>query len=214
MSLNVIRLHRPLSNVHGSGESAESVGLLNQRDAEILRLQSQIEQLGMELQQAREQSYNMGFQDGLAAEAQRHRQELETHAAEFRELGENLEQEFTGILTKQEQSLTSMSFHIAEKILTRALPDEVRNEALVNTVQSFLKDVLHADHVVIHVSPEQLHLVQSEEVTQELAESFPGRIQFVADRSLVPGECMVETPEHLIDGRYEAQLATLEEQLR
>ncbi|MFB0516428.1 MAG: FliH/SctL family protein, partial [Candidatus Neomarinimicrobiota bacterium] len=158
-------------------------------------------------------SYNLGFQDGLGAEREQHRQKLEAHAQQFRELAERLEKEFDQALTRMEEPLLRMSFHISEKILTTPLPESFRNEALTGTIQSFLKEVLHEGSVVVHVSPGNLAFVQSEEMSEKFKQSFPGRIRFVADDSLGSGECLVETPEHIIDGRYRNQLAILESKL-
>jgi len=221
---SVINLRRPVSGFIGLGEQPESEGegaIEEHREEEVadevagqlLMLQGRVDHLEKELQEAREQSYNLGFQDGLAAEREQHRQKLEAHARQFRELAERLEKEFDQALTRMEEPLLRVSFHISEKILTAPLPEAFRNEALVGTIQSFLKEVLHEGSVVIHVSPENLALVQSEEMSEKLKQSFPGRIRFVADDSLDPGECLVETPEHIIDGRYQNQLTVLESKL-
>ncbi len=211
MSFQVIKLPRPISGIRGPGDAEAMEGMtaeLGATGGELL--QSQIKQLEEELQQAREQSFNLGFRDGLAAEQEKHSQQLEVHALRFKDLAQRLEKEFSEQLAQLEEPITRMSFHIAEKILTLPLPDTVREGALVGTIQTFLKEVLHAGNVVIHVSPENLALVQTEEVTESLAQTFPGKIRFVADDSLAPGECLVETPEHLIDGHYKHQLDLLE----
>lgn len=211
MSFQVVKLPRPISGIRGPGDAeAMEVMTAELEVAESEVFQNQIKQLEEELQQAREQSYNLGFQDGLVAEQEKYSQQLEVHALQFKELAQRLEKEFSEQLAQLEEPITRMSFHIAEKILTSPLPDTIREGGLVGTIQTFLKEVLHAGNVVIHVSPENLVLVQTEEVTEGLAQTFPGKIRFVADDSLAPGECLLETPEHLIDGRYKHQLDLLE----
>ncbi len=220
---SVIKLPRPVSGLADTGEpetereevaeKSREQAVTKQLSGEVLMLRSQVEHLEKELQQAREQSYQAGFQDGLVAEHEKQAQELEVHARQFRELAERLEKEFDKALTRMEEPLLRMSFHISEKILTTPLPEELRNKALTGTILSFLKEVLHEGSVVIHVSPEDLAFVQSEELSKKLTQSFPGRIRFVADDILGPGECLVETPEHIIDGRYQNQLAVLESKL-
>jgi len=226
--VTMIKLRRPMLGFSGLGrpsgikvdqlverprEKEREEDIDSQVNNQLLTLSSRVEQLERELQEAREQSYNLGFQDGLAAEQEKHSKELEAHAQQFRELAERLEKEFDQVLINMEEPLLRMSFYISEKILTCSLPESIRNEALSGTIQSFLKEVLHEGGVVIHVSPENLLFVQSEEISEKLRQSFPGRIRFVADDSLGPGECLVETPEHIIDGRYRNQLAILEGKL-
>ncbi|UCH09905.1 MAG: hypothetical protein JSU61_11930 [Fidelibacterota bacterium] len=222
---SVIRLPRPLSRLFKSDEVGELEDLIssqNEVDQEVkeedsgqlVMLQSRVEHLERELQEAREQSYHVGFQDGLAAERKQHEQQLEAHAQHFKALAEQLEQEFDQALGRMEEPLLRMSFHISEKILSVPLPESVRNEALLGNIQSFLKEVLHEGGVVIHVPPKSLAFIQSAEQADKLKQSYPGRIRFVADDNLSPGECLVETPEHIIDGRYKNQLAILESKLQ
>ena len=181
---------------------------------ELELLHSRIKLLGAELQAAREESYEAGFQDGLAAEQKKLNEALETHVQHLRDLAQRLEEEFDRALSNLEEPLLRMSFRISEKILKVSLPDTVQNESLVANIQSFLREVLHEGSVVIHVSPRSMAVVQSAEVSEKLKQSFPGRIRFVADERLGPGECRVETPEHIIDGRYSNQLSILESKLQ
>jgi len=221
---SIIRLRRPVFSFFGSGVQLEDEGeelvketqkerVAEEAASQQLLLQSRVEHLERELQEAREQSYNLGFQDGLSAEREKHNKEIKAHAQQFRELAERLEKEFDQALTNMEEPLLRMSFHISEKILTVPLPESIRHGALAGTIQSFLKEVLHEGSVVIHVSPEDLAIMQSEEMSEKLRQSFPGRIRFVADESLAAGECLVETPEHIIDGRYRTRLEILESKL-
>ena len=211
MTFQVFKLPRPISGIRGPGDAEVIEEIPAEPEITASEVfQDQIKQLEEELQQAREQSYNMGFRDGLAAEQEKHSQQLEDRGLQFTELGRSLEKEFNEQLAQLAEPITRMSFQIAEKILTSPLPDTVREGALMGTIQTFLKEVLHAGDVVIHVAPENLVLVQTKKVTKSLAQTFPGKIRFVADDSLAPGECLVETPEHLIDGRYKHQLELLE----
>lgn len=223
-TISVIKVPQPLGNLDIAGDVLEEIEeeideeteeKIDQEEANQLTLiQIRVEQLERELQAAREDFYNGGFQDGLEAEREKHKQQLEAHAQQFRELSERLEEEFDQALSRMEEPLLRMSFSIAEKILTASLPEDYRNESLVGIIQSFLKEVLHEGGVVVHVAPEKLAFIQSEPVSEKLQQSYPGRIRFVANDTLKSGECLVETPEHIIDGRYQNQLEILESKLR
>ncbi|MEE9162309.1 MAG: FliH/SctL family protein [Candidatus Neomarinimicrobiota bacterium] len=226
---SVIKIPRRIAGLRagGYGEdepvAAQVAGPLEEDDSgavtridrnELELLHSRIEQLGAELQSAREESYEAGFQDGLAAEQKKLNEALETHVQHLRDLAERLEEEFDRALSNLEEPLLRMSFRISEKILKTSLPETVQNESLVANIQSFLREVLHEGSVVIHVSTQSMALVQSAEVSEKLKQSFPGRMRFVADERLRPGECRVETPEHIIDGGYSNQLSILESKLK
>ena len=229
-SASVIKLTRQVSGLRSGENGMEDDAAVNEqadssaavaaqehiakvRTEELDMLHSRIHSLEDELHAAREQGYNLGFQDGLAAEQKKLKQDLETHAQQIRDLAQRLEKEFDRALANMEEPLLRMSFRISEKILKASLPEDVRNESLVATIQSFLREVLHEGGVVVHVSPQSLAFMLSEETSDKLKQSFPGRIRFVADDSLGSGECRVETPEHIMDGRYANQLAILESKL-
>lgn len=220
MSSATLKLSQPVAGFHlpGGPGDIEPEELLDQisreREREISTLQARIEQLEMELQSAREESFNVGFQDGLEAEREKHKTELEAYARQFGDLAIVLNEEFGQALSDMEEPLLRMSFELAEKILHKAIPEKLKKEGLIVTLKEFLSEVLHSESVVIKVSPENLKWIQSKKVTEELGSSFPGDMKFVSDPGLSDGECLVETPEHVIDGGYRHQLKNLEISLK
>ena len=107
---SVIKLQRPVFRFFGLGGQPEDGGeelvketrekrITEKAASQLLLLQSRVEHLERELQEAREQSYNLGFQDGLSGEREKHGKELKAHAQQFRELAERLEKEFDQALT-------------------------------------------------------------------------------------------------------------------
>ena len=220
MSAATIKLPRKVIALRSPGEIGEEAEVdeaasdLEEKDRELETLTSQIALLEVELQSAREESFNQGFQDGLAAEREQHKQKIEAYAQQFSDLSGRLQAEFSEVLKSMEEPLLRMSFDIAEKILKITIPEDLKTEGLMETLHSFLKEVLHAESVVIRVSPENFELVQSEETKKSLEQSFPGAMKFVSDSLLGPGECLVETQEHVIDGTYDHQLENLERNLQ
>lgn len=195
-----------------TGTSAEE--LQEDHDRGLETLHSRIALLEEELQKAREESFNLGFQDGLRAEQEQQKQKLEAYAQQFSDLAIRLEAEFGQVLSDMEEPLLRMSFEIAEKVLRLTIPDKLKSKGLLATLQEFFKEVLHAQSVVIRVSPENFEWVQSPKVTESLEQSFPGSLKFVSDPLLAAGECIVETAEHVIDGTFKHQLENLERNLQ
>ena len=220
MSHATLKLAKPVAGFRLPGDSAdiEPEELLDQisrqRERQFSSLQVRIEQLEMELQSAREESFNVGFQDGLEAEREKHKTRIEAYAQQFGVLAIRLDEEFSQALSDMEEPLLRMSFDLAEKILHKSIPEKLKKEGLTVTLKEFLSEVLHSDSVVIKVSPENLKWIQSKKVTEELGNSFPGDMKFVSDPGLSEGECLVETPKHVIDGSYRHQLDNLEISLK
>ena len=220
MAATTIKLPRQVINLRRPGEIGEAEEIdeeafeLEEQHRELESLTSQIALLEVELQTAREESFNQGFQDGLAAEREQHKQKIEAYAQQFSDLSARLQAEFSEVLKSMEEPLLRMSFDIAGKILKVTIPEDLKTEGLMETLHSFLNEVLHSESVVIRISAANFALMQSGETTENLAQSYPGAMKFVSDPLLGPGECLVETREHVIDGTYDHQLANLERNLR
>ncbi|MEE9464324.1 MAG: FliH/SctL family protein [Candidatus Neomarinimicrobiota bacterium] len=217
MEDTVIRLSKA---VHGfwsprkvQGEDIKPEDILDMKNREITQLNRKIKNLEGEIQKTREQSYTLGFDDGLNAEREKHREALEAHARQLQDLSANLETEVGQTLKLMEEPLLRMSFNIAEKILRGPLPAEYREKALTSTIIAFLHEVLHAGSVVVRVARENFEMFQKEDIGEQLDYPTPERLRFVIDENLQPGECQVETPEHLIEGNYSTQLANLAQEL-
>ena len=218
MAATVIKLGKPVygfwdPGMAGEGEP-EPEDKIKMKDREIARLIRQLETLEGEIQKTREQAYTQGFEDGLVAEREKHKQALEANARQIQDLSTRLESEVGQALKLMEEPLLRMSFNIAEKILRAPLPADFREQALTAAVKAFLKEVLHADSIVIRVARENFDLFQKEDIGEQLDYPTPERLRFVADSNLKPGECQVETPEHLIEGSYSTQLANLARELQ
>lgn len=218
MESTVIKLSKP---VHGfwdprraEAEDARPEDILEMKEREIGQLNRKIENLDGEIQKTREQSYSLGFEDGLNAEREKHGEALEAHKRQLKDLSANLEIEVGQTLKLLEEPLLLMSFNIAEKILRGPLPAEFREKALTAAVKTFLHEVLNAGSIVVRVARENFDLFQREDIGEQLDYPTPERLRFVIDEDLQPGECLVETPEHLIEGNYSALLANLEQELR
>ena len=220
MSTATIILRRPVTGLRLPGDLDDmdpndlENHIAGQQEREMAMLQSRIEQLEIELQSAREESFNAGFQDGLEAEREKHRQKIEAYALQITDLATRLEAEFSQALSAMEEPLLRMSFEIAEKVLRNSIPEKLKKEGLISTLKEFLSEVLHAKSVVIKVSPDNFKWIHSKKVTDELENSFPGDMKFVSDTALGEGECLVETSEHVIDGSYRHQLDNLERNLQ
>ncbi len=218
MVATVFKLGKPVDGFWDPGKAGDREAgpedIIELKDREIARLNRQLKALEGEIQKTREQAYTLGFEDGLVAEREKHKQALETHARQIQDLSIRLESEVGQALKLMEEPLLRMSFNIAEKILRAPLPTDFREQALTAAVKAFLKEVLHADSIVVRVAPENFDLFRKEDVGEQLDYPTPERLRFVADSNLQPGECQVETPEHLIEGNYSSQLANLARELQ
>ncbi len=69
-------------------------------------------------------------------------------------------------------------------------------------------------NVAVRLAPDDVALFQTDDLGDQLEHPNVSVLRFIPDPNLKRGECVIQTPDHLIDERYEHQLEQLREQLR
>ncbi len=120
----------------------------------------------------------------------------------------NLQAALTELAAHGADSLLDLSLDVARQVLRRELSLH-RDAALPAVREAIALIVDHSAHPRVHLSPQDYDLVCAE---LESDASYRG-CRFVADPSVAPGGCMVETPQGEIDAtlatRWRRVIATL-----
>ena len=113
-------------------------------------------------------------------------------------------------LASIERDVLQLSVKIAEKIIGKEL--QLNPEARAEIVFNALRQVRQQERLTVRVSQEDLLLV--EQMRQRIDSYGRTRdIDFVADRAVRAGGCIVESQSGTTDARVEIQLKTLENAL-
>lgn len=136
---------------------------------------------------------------------------LKTVLPAFQEAVQALHIERDRWLMAWEQAAVSLSADIAEKILRHELSN--RPELSVAMIREALQLAAGQPHLRLHLHPHDLTQLQScgHDALGRL--SAVGEAEFVADESLSPGSCIIETQHGVIDARLETQIARITEEL-
>ena len=110
---------------------------------------------------------------------------------------------------KAEPELVKLATGVARKIVSAELASQP--STIVQMVRQALTGVRQARRVVILSHPS--HIEALREHTRELDLSSTCEIQVMADASLTPGSCRIETELGLVDARLETQLEVIEKAL-
>jgi flagellar assembly protein FliH len=115
------------------------------------------------------------------------------------------------LLAHWEQSALSVSSAIAQRIIRRELRQQPR--ITLDLIRESLRLATGAAEIMLHVNPTDYeHLgTQIQKVAETVAQLAPSAI--VADASISPGGCRVETKFGQIDQRIESQLRRIEQEL-
>ncbi|MBN2280381.1 MAG: hypothetical protein JXQ65_07370 [Candidatus Marinimicrobia bacterium] len=180
-------------------------------DDELLH---RIHMLEESLQQAREEAFKTGIEEGKEQLKNEIEAQLLNESKALKVLLKNLSGELKKEIKKLQPAVLNLSLGIAEKILNRALSDnESANEILKSQIGRILHELMDQETITIHVSPLQIEWIIKANIEEEFR--LPGtlKIKFYEDRNLRPGECILESTNILIEGKFKEQLKNLEAQL-
>lgn len=200
-------------HVLGSGAAEDDAALPVDSDAELAQQGAQTDQPVQpptleELEAIRQDAYNEGFavgeQDGFHAGMLKARQEAEKVLAER---VERLEQLMTHLLAPIqgqdqaiEQALVQLLSQLAQEVIRRELQQD--SSHIRQVVQAALKLLpMGAENIRIQLNPQDF------EELRQLRERHGQSWQLLEDEQILPGGCRIETAHSLIDASVETRLS-------
>ena len=177
----------------------------------IRQLNGRIKILEMELQKAREESFQAGYGEGqrsLFQEANKkvEAMRIEMHAMELKYL-ETIEQ--------IEMPLMELAKQLAQEILAVELKHrDDFDDILFERLRKMLYEVVDQNKIIVEVNPEQLSTVENTPLNEKFKLPKKMNINIVPASDLQKGEARLETEDFLIDGTFKTQAAHLNERLK
>lgn len=184
-----------------------------QKAEEILaETNGQVEEIkALAFEQGRQEGFDAGFQQGQEAlrekEAELARQEEDIFARRQQQ-----EEEYQQRIGELEPFFTELTMSLLEKITGVVV--ENKKDVILHLIKSGIEDAGQSQHFCIHVSSEDLPVVQEAKERLEEKLSGGGSIEIREDISLSPNQCMIETDSRMIDSSLGIQLRNLVEDLR
>jgi len=128
---------------------------------------------------------------------------------QFRDGIQKLEEERNGIYERATKETVKLALAIAQKVINHEV--SIQPERVLGMVQKAMQNIKDTQSLRIRVHPEGLELLKRAELgLPGEGISFKG-VEILADNSLAPGDCFVETRQENIDASIQNQLAVIEE---
>ncbi len=112
------------------------------------------------------------------------------------------------ILARYERKITSLSFAIAQKILSAEI--KLDPDVVTRTVQKALNSVNEEARIEIQVNPSDKEAIEKYWTELVAAKASNGKWTLEANSSIGKGGCIIKTPSGAIDARIESQLTLIE----
>lgn len=163
--------------------------------------------IGGQLSVIEREAYERGFLSGQCAGRELGLKEIEAaHQVFFNLLNEakELKQE---LLKTADRDILKIALAVARRILRQ----EIRQspEKILEDIHTAIKIVGQSDTLLLRIHPDDL-----ERLTKERAKLIQWAegvkwLRFEADTNLLPGECIIESRERVVDMRIDAQITAL-----
>lgn len=205
--INVLNIDEIIEEQHTHAyDTAEKI-LADARSEAAKIIASAREEAEKLKEQARAEGYAAGFDEGnKAADVQ-----LEAAKTELADRENILNEEYNNLVNELEPEFALVVGELVEKI-TGVVVEET--DVLHYLIDRTLKQLPVSESYCIHVCPEKIYEV--EKCKDELKAALPEGAFFdiVSDESLNMGQCLVETPTHMLDCGLDTQLKNLKQELR
>ncbi len=211
-------------------EDSESAVIKSNNDAELQRIQSEVESAKEELEncrieadrvisearieaeelkktayeEGRAEGYEVGVNEGMAS--------VESMKAELNSRADELENDYQNKITALEPQFVDALTDIYEHIF------KVNLDTYRNVVASLLIDTINntdgARNIIVHIAKDDFQRItaQKEEILTETG-MMDDNVDFVQDATLAPASCLIETENGVFDCSLETELKELKRKL-
>jgi len=202
-----VELETPQNTPGAEATTATTNGMAEDASFEDLIQMSQTE-----FQQELDFAYQKGLEEGKLLGYRHAEAEISHTMQTLSRMIEEIQARQKEIFSRTERYLLQLVFRISERIIGAI--SEVHRDLIRETIQKVLQIAQLSGKIKILVHPEDLKVVQ--DLEPELRRGFPDlkELGFVADNTIHPGGCVVETDLGKLDARIETQFNELEERLK
>lgn len=199
---------------HGSDFRMSDV-VRQQTGVEELELQSdeqRVEDRAMEKlkeiqENAYKEGYNLGLDEGRKKAFEEHGQEISERLAEMTHLLQSIANMKKEILGHNEAHMMQLLFHMASKLAQTHL--EYDHEPLINILKQAVELAQGEESVTVHVSKAQIEFLETLKSQQKVEFDFLNKVKLIANETMTPGGCIVETNYGEVDASVEQRVQQL-----
>jgi len=154
-----------------------------------------------------EEAYKRGFQEGEASGLERALRELDPSRQAAEKAASQLAVLHEELTNHTHENIMALALIVARKVLEKEI--RAAPEAVSDLVEKALVHFPLDQKVKVRLNPDDLTFLAGESTDGTPAET-PGReVRWIPDDAVTAGGCIVEGPEHVVDGRLDTALERL-----
>lgn len=190
-------------------------GIPNELEWKLEMQRTRTAQLEQALQQAREDYFAAGFKEGRAEAAKQYNTDLQNLKQQFESMAVQITEQAEVSVQNSEYPLLDLSIELALIIIRHELKNlDTAADRISDLLKKLLLDVIDQEKVTLQIHPDMLDRLNSSGALDNVDPAADRQIRYIANPALHIGDCILETPDFVIDSTVEKQLAHLENQLK
>lgn len=166
-----------------------------------------LEKLKTIQESAYSEGYSLGRDEGQKKAFETYSQEITDRLNEMKNLIDAFGNMKKELISHNEAHIVQLLFHLSSKLAQTQL--EFDTEPLLNTIKSALSLAQEEENVVIHVSTKQIEFLEKLKSEAKVEFDFLEKVKIIANESISPGGCIVETNYGEVDAQIEQRVEML-----
>jgi len=163
------------------------------------------------LKDIEDEAYQRGWQAGSQDGRNHAEEEYQIRLQEAQNLLDKAAEERHSIIAGSEDEIVQLAVTVARKIISHELA--VNPDTIVDIVKRAIDKTSDREELTVWVNPENLESTISAQEDISLSSKGIRKLKILADATVAPGGCVVETQNGTVDARVERQLSEIEQAL-
>ena len=151
-----------------------------------------------------EEAYQRGFLEGEAQGLERALRELDPSRQAAENAAHQLSTLREDLTSRTQESVLALALAVARRVMEQEL--QARPEYVAELVEKALGHFPLDHKVRVRVNPKDLAFITGDTLDQMPGEKVSREVRWTPDDTVAPGGCIVEGPEHVVDGRLDSAL--------
>ncbi len=156
-------------------------------------------------------SFVRGFTEGEASARKLVEEEVAATTVTLAHLIEELTEMRYTLLKAAEVDVLKIAIAVSRRVLRHELSQNP--DVVMTYIHEAMKKVGHTETVSIRVHPQHLERLTDERAKLIALIDGAKWLRFEPDLKLIPGECLIETPDRMLDARLDSQISIIEQKL-
>jgi flagellar biosynthesis/type III secretory pathway protein FliH len=163
-----------------------------------------VQEAGPTLEDELDEAYRRGFREGEAQGLERALRELDPSRQAAENAANQLSTLREDLTSRTQESVLALALAVARRVMEQEI--QAKPEYVAELVEKALGHFPLDQKVRVRINPKDLAFLTGEALDQMPGEKVSREVRWTPDETVAPGGCIVEGPEHVVDGRLDSAL--------